>query len=195
MCDRDTGAPYHGFYKALSALPPLDGLRLATIESLVSLGSSGGDILRMTNNVLRLGSWEEEEEKSFRETDGTTSPKKRKLILTKRMDEDFIGEDNYHNSMVSLTEFLLGDLEFLAPDATTKEAAMAVEDFVTRVALTAMSFWRQAYSKKTNHFTRGRLKNPEQRAELEQGLADDKLLGPILSGFRAIIDSAGHRKA
>mmetsp|Transcript_45729 Transcript_45729/g.110824 ORF Transcript_45729/g.110824 Transcript_45729/m.110824 type:complete len:681 (-) Transcript_45729:143-2185(-) len=48
------------FYGLLLRLPPYDGFRMATTHFLLAQhAASGGDLLRMPNNILRLKEWEE----------------------------------------------------------------------------------------------------------------------------------------
>ena len=191
MINPETNQEYKNFYEALIGLPFYDGLQLSAIFSLIKKHFTGGDILRMSNNVLRLNEWQKQNQGAY----GASN-----TVLSLKMDEDW-SKEHYGESTDRLTEFLLEDLEFLDDgdnddddDVNRDVATASIElekakmDFVAMVnSETETVRLRSKISKK--HYTKDRIDN---RSEIKAKLRADELLGPILSKLQTIVDSAFH---
>jgi hypothetical protein len=187
MHNPETGTPYKHFYEGLQTLPFYDGLRLATIVLLVEGGHAGGDLLRMSNNVVRLNEWQ-------RCKPADSSASNANTILSLKMNPDWSGE-NYEGTLDRVTEFILDDLKVWEEEeedtATVDEKVRrAKEDFVDMVRNESVLKRKELNNLGSNHFTKNRLQTPDERLELVVKLQADVLFGPILSNLRTIVDSA-----
>jgi len=96
---------YKSFYEGLRNLEPYDGLRLATIQFLLGGNKhSGGDLLRMTNNLIRLNEWQKHKQKQQQQQGSSSNTK---VLHTIRMN-DWL--QNYTETAFRASEFLVNDL-------------------------------------------------------------------------------------
>jgi len=193
MFNPKTMEPYQHYFEALRSLPFDDGLKLATMMLLVTKGGAGGEIMRMTSNVFRLNEWQRQNQAER----GAAN-----TVLTMKMDQDWT-DDNYSQSLDRVTGFLIDDLEPSGEDenkgdvdassgnATSFEDGprMARDDFIVTVREQALSLRQSLMQGHDNHITRTRI-TPEERLELKAKLGANELLGPILSSFQTIVNSA-----
>ena len=184
--DVDTQQSHPNLYEALRALPFYDGLRVATIFSLVgkSRRHASGDLLRMPNNVLRLNEWQQ-----LHRAGGGSE----KTVLSLKLDEDW-SEARYGDTADRVTGFILDDLRFqedaggAAGGATAAaELGRAKADFAAAVRQEVLSKRKSKRDNGSRHFTKGRV---HDRAEVRAKLRADELFGPILSRIQTIVDSA-----
>jgi len=84
-----------------------------------------------------------------------------------------------------------GDVDASSGNATSFEDGprMARDDFIVTVREQALSLRQSLMQGHDNHITRTRI-TPEERLELKAKLGANELLGPILSSFQTIVNSA-----
>ena len=187
----ETSQPYTHFYEALSNLPSFDGLRLSTLQLLISDRISGSDMLLMTNNVLRLNEWYSDSLLSSRKPSSESSSSgSNDKILTLEMGNDW--SRNYTESLIRSTEFLVEDL-FIPDDAAAATSddniAATKHNFVTAVTRRMEEIRKTKSGRNKKHFT-SQIWTPEERMDFIEKLTTDELLGPILLKFRGIVNSA-----
>ncbi|CAJ1965993.1 unnamed protein product [Cylindrotheca closterium] len=187
------------FYGIMRRLPPYDGLRFATSHFLMAQGvESGGDLLRMPNNILRLREWEQQQQQQ-------QSSEQLQHILTISM-ENIVKDMG--KSVLEICDFILGHISNV-----TARSAIAQEIEKTMVAryqakTKASKFihaGRQSTSNETaeaelknnknwtlrqqSHVTQG-IMNETERELLKEQLESDASLGHILLQLREVVDSS-----
>ena len=203
MHNNATGVPYKHFYQALMDLPPYDGLRLATIHILIGDVMSGGDLLRMTNNIVRLNEWQKAQQQKRKQQEerlgvsDSISHTGSSTVLNLLMDRDW-STDHYEESLVRVSEFLLEDLRFYCNDTGHTDCdnettafdygEAAKEQFVAKVTWNALDRRFREHEGNPVHFTRDGV--GKNRTLLEEELRSDELFGPILSSLETIVYSA-----
>jgi len=188
MYNSETSQPYVNFYEALLNLPSFDGLRLSTLQLLITDRISGSDMLLMTNNVLRLNEWYSDSLSSRKPTSESSSSGSNDKILTFEMGNDW--SRNYTESLIRETEFLVEDL-FIPNAAATSDGTNAAmkHNFVTMVTCKMERLRKRRFVSNKKHFT-SQIWTPEERMDFIEKLTTDELLGPILLKFRGIVNSA-----
>jgi hypothetical protein len=163
------GSEKWNFYNHLRHLDPVQGLELATIH-MCAAGTSGGDILRMANNIVKLN---EIQQQMAGEDCGTRVPCGERIhILTLSL--DWFIQDPYGMTMRFL-DFALGN-------AITKGEKMRIAQR-----------YRQSYYRKVSggdsHITMG--KNVETDSFLlERHLRENVILGRVLGNVEKIVYEA-----
>ena len=184
------------YYKLLRTLPPTDGVRLAAAQFLIAKGqrSAGGDLLRMTNNIMRLGA------AGTRDGDNRTITDLRILTIPMgQLIEDMKG------TTLKIVDLILGDKSDVCEDAHASNAGVhanadaneihggMIEDKRTRIELAKIiandmdKMYKQAtHSHFENHVTQGSMDHV-QRQEIKGMLELDPVLGPVLLQIRSIV--------
>jgi len=169
------GSEKWNYYNHLRHLDPLQGLELATIQMCAS-GISGGDILRMANNIIKLN---EIQQQLAGEDCGTGVPCGER-IHTLTLSLDWFIQDPY-GTTIRFLDFALGN-------AITKGEKIRIAQR-----------YRQSYYRKVSggdsHITKG--KNVETAKGkiadpvlLESMLREHELLGRVLGNVEKIVDDA-----
>lgn len=169
------GSEKWNYYNHLRHLDPLQGLELATIQMCAS-GTSGGDILRMANNIIKLN----EIQQQLAEEDCGTGVPCGERIHTLTLSLDWFQKDPY-GMTIRFLDFALGN-------AITKGEKIRIAQR-----------YRQSYYRKVSggdsHITKG--KNVETARGkiadpvlLESMLREHELLGRVLGNVEKIVDDA-----
>lgn len=193
---KDEDDAHTTFYDALRGLEPYDGLRLATIQLLLADNvESGGDLLRMANNAVRLSEWQRQQqtERQKDEWPGSdSSSSHKKLLLTFHM-SDWL--QNYTESAVRASEFLIEDL--FVPVGKSGGGMDTIVDasekhsFSQGVASLMVGWLEERKAKATKYITQHITQNVwdhDVREKMMVKLANDDLLGPILQKIRIIVN-------
>lgn len=168
------GSEKWNYYNHLRHLDPAQGIELSTIQMCAS-GTSGGDLLRMANNVIKLN---EIQQQLAGEDCGTGVPCGERIhILTLSL--DWFIQDPY-GMTIRFLDFALGN-------AITKGEKIRIAQR-----------YRQSYYRKVSggdsHITKG--KNVETARGiadpvlLESMLREHNLLGKVLGNVEKIVDDA-----
>ena len=169
------GSEKWNYYNHLRHLDPTQGLELATIQMCAS-GTSGGDILRMANNIIKLK--EIEQQLALEDCTGTGVPCGERIhILTLSL--DWFIQDPYGMTLRFL-DFALGN-------AVTKGEKIRIAQR-----------YRQSYYRKVSggdsHITKGKnvetAKGNADPVLLESMLRQHELLGRVLGNVEKIVDDA-----
>jgi hypothetical protein len=169
------GSEKWNYYNHLRHLDPLQGLELATIQMCAS-GTSGGDILRMANNIIKLN----EIQQQLAEEDCGTGVPCGERIEIQTLSLDWFIQDPY-GMTIRFLDFSLGN-------AITKGEKIRIAQR-----------YRQSYYRKVSggdsHITKG--KNVETARGkiadpvlLESMLREHELLGRVLGNVEKIVDDA-----
>lgn len=159
------------FYALLRELPLLDGLKLATAQFLIADNRhSGGDLLRMPNNILRLQEWQKKN--------------KDRKILTVSMDQLI---DNMKDKTMEILNFILKNqnTEEIASQMIT--AYNDTKNGRQRNNNTLVQTTRKRGGQ--NHISQSIL-NSTERQILHDQLEQDEVLGPIFMVTRSIVEDA-----
>lgn len=170
------GSEKWNYYNHLRHLDPRQGLELATIQ-MMSSGINGGDILRMTNNIIKLK--EIEQQLAQEDCTGTGVPCSER-IHTLTLSLDWFIQDPYGMTLRFL-DFALGN-------AITKGEKIRIAQR-----------YRQSYYRKVkggdSHITKGKnVETPKGHIVdplvLESSLRQHELLGRILGNVERVVDDA-----
>ena len=169
------GSEKWNYYNHLRHLDPVQGLELATIH-MCAAGTSGGDILRMTNNIIKL---HDIQAKMANEDCGTGVPCGERIqMLTLSL--DWFIQDPY-GMTIRFLDFALGN-------AITKGEKIRIAQR-----------YRQSYYRKVSggdtHITKGKNVETARGAStdpffLESKLRENVLLGRLLGNVEKIVDDA-----
>ena len=158
------------FYEHLRILSPWDGLRLATSQMIISSSASnnhlaGGDILRMTNNIIQF----------------------ERLQALHSIPDDPRG-DNVQLMAINMDDYMLNirrtTLDLLNYIFGTDESVVTSE-LRTSIAMS------QEKEKNPHHSTQGKYDN---REKLKEMLRHDPMLGLILNETERLVNGVQNRK-
>ncbi|KAL3938983.1 MAG: hypothetical protein SGBAC_006219, partial [Bacillariaceae sp.] len=201
------------FYGLLLRLPPYDGLRMATTQFLLAQNpESGGDLLRMPNNIRRLQEWDE-----HAITAGEASSlNQQSHILTVSMGnimKDMKGNIQEicdfvfgHISNVTIRSEVANDIadtmvamynakERASEELLLKKAKGENEDTdQTKKLDEPISINGNSTMRVGSHLTQG-LMNSTERRLLKEQLAKDPVLGSIMLQLQQVVNSVGRGNA
>jgi len=194
------------FYGIMRRLPPYDGLRFATSHFLMAQTvESGGDLLRMPNNILRLLEWDE--------TGGAAAAAAAESshILTMSMGK--IVKD-MEKSILEICDFIFGHIsnvtfrseiaDAIAHKMVARYQAKTKASKIIHAGSTTTNRQKEEETTTTDlasfennnknwtlrqqsHVTQGIMNNTERQA-LKKQLEEDSLLGHILLQIREIVN-------
>eukprot|EP00980_Cylindrotheca_fusiformis_P004211 scaffold913_cov71-Cylindrotheca_fusiformis.AAC.4 len=199
------------YYRTLLELSNnYDGLRLATAQFLISNNvESGGDLLRMPNNIIRLAKWQKQEQRN----NGNNNV----VLLTVSMDQiladmntkvfeiaNFILQDNNNNESQRKTmeEVSKRIADQMLQNYNIRKIQTASFRNSTTITIshktTTMKKQQKKKQDKRNRRRRHRdklhisqdLVNQTERQLWKEQLEKDDILGPLLLKLRSIVNNA-----
>jgi len=170
LCESLYNQPNSTFYEHLRLLSPWDGLRLATSQMIISSSASnnhlaGGDILRMTNNIIQF------ERLQALQSIPTDQRGDNIQLMAINMDDYML---NIKRTTMDLLNYIFG----------ADESVVSLE-LRTSIAIS------QEKEKNPHHSTQGKYDN---RDKLKEMLRRDPILGLILSETERLVNGVQSRK-
>jgi hypothetical protein len=216
MYNNQTQKPFINFYQALLELSSIDGLKLMTINLLLSNFHSGSDLLRMVLNIIRLNEWSSSTATVSQSTELDINMKmnnnNNNKILTLEMGNDW--SRNYTETVTRTTQFIVDDLEELLLVSQQQQQQQQQKKsnssnnnnnnnskklksmnkskikFIDTVTSMMNEQYRAAKIKNDQHFTSSSKWLTEERNIIIEQLTSDELLGPILFKLQKITNNA-----
>lgn len=177
------------FHDLLRELPNYEGLRLATAQFLIANNSeSGGDLLRMPNNIQRLQAWQEESESSMMlrtvsmdQLIGDMKSTTRNVVnFILHSNDDDTNNSNKNHVAEKIANQMTQTYKGKKDDSTRGNSLQSI-----RSSTTTTTNKKQGVS----HVSQGVL-NKSERQLLKETLQADEVLGSILLKMRTIVDRA-----
>ena len=188
-----TKSPIHkwlytkSYYDVLQSLPLFDGLRLATAQLLIADNSeSGMDLLRLSNNIIRLQEWSAgttTRRTTTAATNGATGSTSNNSLLTVSMT---MMTNNNNATTTTMEEGVTDIVDFLFRDRMVNSTARIKMAKYIGYKM-SNDYKRKKESKTNNHFTEGKL-TLDERHGIKKRLENDPILGPILLKLRKIVE-------
>ena len=169
LCESLYDQPNSTFYEHLRLLSPWDGLRLSTSQMIISSSASnnhlaGGDILRMTNNIIQF-------ERLQALQSVPESHRENVQLMAINMDDYML---NIRRTTMNLLNYIFGADESVVSSGLRTSIAISQEK-----------------EKNPHHSTQGKYDN---REKLKEMLRHDSILGLILNETERLVNGVQSRK-
>lgn len=162
----------------LHQLDPIDGLKLSTAQMMIRGGGvilmPGGDLLRMSNNIIKL--------RQLEEYLATNSTSPRSLSVAALSMDDFITDPTKFT--LSYLNILTGNTQLFRDQ---QRKGKAVVEYIANQF--GQNYNKMKSKEKHEHVTTGK---HDDRPELIESLKNDEILGPILDAIERLVNDALH---